>query len=407
MTEKKGFERLFFNISSLVDLGQEVTSSKELDEKMKSALYVVTGIFSVPRAALFSYNSNKRRLELLASKGIKDTKAITLEIKSQDIKAFSGNGAYNLCDLEEKSLYKDNSDIFKRLQTTIFIPLYVKDEFVGAITLGKRLSRASYLKTEKAVLKVVASHMAIALHNANLFNTLINKVNENKRLYENMRHIYHETIQAFAAAIDAKDVYTKDHSFRVAKYAVAMAKELGWGEKELEGLYVAGLLHDIGKLIIDNKVINKGEGLTDMEFCEIKKHPQVSYDILSKIKLPWKNAAYFVKHHHERVDGLGYPSALKESELCDGTKILALADAFDAMTSDRPYRFKKTLPEAINEIMECLGTQFDNRISRILFKVLYKELAGEAQETQIVPLLNQDYDRESVTDYLRGLITEL
>ena len=136
------------------------------------------------------------------------------------------------------------------------------------------------------MLKVVANQIAITLHNSSLFRRLTNKVNENKKLYENMRHIYNDTIQAFAAAIDAKDVYTKNHSSRVAKYAVAIAREFGWKEKDVEAIYVAGLLHDIGKITIDRGVINKGEDLSVSELSEIKRHPQISYDILSKINFP-------------------------------------------------------------------------------------------------------------------------
>ena len=143
------------------------------------------------------------------------------------------------------------------------------------------------------MLKVVANQIAITLHNSNLFKKLTNKVNENKRLYENMRYIYHDTIQAFAAAIDAKDSYTRNHSYRVAKYAVAIARELGWKEKDVEAIYVAGLLHDIGKIIIDRKVLNKGGGLSLTEMSEIKKHPQISYNILSKINFPWKDLCVF------------------------------------------------------------------------------------------------------------------
>ena len=165
-----------------------------------------------------------------------------------------------------------------------------------------------------------------------------------------MRHIYNDTIKAFAAAIDAKDVYTKNHSFRVAKYAVAIAGELGWKEKDVEAIYVAGLLHDIGKITIDRGVINKGEDLSVSELSEIKRHPQISYDILSKINFPWKDLVHFVKHHHERIDGRGYPDSLQGEELSDGVKILAIADAFDAMS--RAYSYVISRPKQF--ILYCI-----------------------------------------------------
>ncbi len=407
MKRKWDLKRLIFNISSLVDLGQEVTSSKGFNEKMKTTLYVVTGMFSVPKAALFVYDSNHHRLELLTYKGLREIDGISLYIKARHTKTFNKNEPHNIDEIRNNSFYEHNNNAFKKLRTKTFIPLFAKDEFVGAITLGKRLVRASYLQSEKDVLKVVANQMAITLHNSSLFKKLTAKVSENKGLYENMRHIYHDTIQAFAAAIDAKDVYTKNHSYRVARYAVAIAGELGWKEKDVEGIYVAGLLHDIGKIIIDKEVMNKCEELSVMEMSEIKKHPQISYDIISKIRFPWKDVAHFVRHHHERVNGKGYPDSLQEEELSDGVKILALADAFDAMTTDRPYRGKLSLFDALREVKKCLGAQFDGKISNVFFRVLKKEIKGEIREAQIIPHLDKDFDPTVINTLLEGITAEL
>ncbi|MBU4319849.1 MAG: HD domain-containing protein [Thermodesulfovibrionales bacterium] len=407
MKRKWDLKRLIFNISSLVDLGQEVTSSKGFNEKMKTTLYVVTGMFSVPKAALFVYDSNHHRLELLTYKGLREIDGISLYIKARHTKTFNKNEPHNIDEIRNNSFYEHNNNAFKKLRTKTFIPLFAKDEFVGAITLGKRLVRASYLQSEKDVLKVVANQMAITLHNSSLFKKLTAKVSENKGLYENMRHIYHDTIQAFAAAIDAKDAYTKNHSYRVARYAVAIAEELEWKEKDVEGIYVAGLLHDIGKIIIDSKVLNKSEGLSLTEMSEIKRHPHISYDILSKIRFPWKDVAHFVRHHHERVDGKGYPDSLTGTDLSEGMKILALADAFDAMTTDRPYRKKLSLTEALHEVKKCLGTQFDSRISNVFFRVLQKESKGETKEAQILPHLDKDFDPAIIITLLEGIIAEL
>lgn len=407
MTERLDLKRLFFSISSLLDLGQEVTSSKDVNEKMKRALYVVTGMFSVPKAALFVSNSNGQHLTLLTSKGISDAHGMELTINQREIKKLQKNEAHAVSAMKKTVLYKNNQTAFKTMETKFFIPLFAKDEFVGALALGKKLGSTSYLQSEIPVLKVIANQIAIALHNSNLFQKLTKKSRENKKLYENMRLIYHDTIQAFAAAIDAKDVYTRNHSYRVARYAVAIAMELNWKQKDIEGIYISGLLHDIGKIIIDKKLINKGEKLSDAEMSEIRRHPQISHDILSKIKFPWKDVAFFVKHHHERVDGTGYPGALQKTQMSDGMKILALADAFDAMTTDRPYRDRLTLSEALNEIKACLGTQFDEEISKVFFKVLQREVKGEVREKQIVPHLDKDFDPRIIIALLEGIIAEL
>lgn len=391
-TSKLHLKRMLFSFASLVDLGQEVTSSKDLSSKMKSALYVITGTFSVPAAALFVYHPQQRTLELLVEKGYKKSvlpEITLLSVLPKHIGHFKANEPNALHDMAGSSFYESNDKVFSKLQTRLFIPLFAKDEFVGAISLGKKLGRASFRQNEKDVLRVVAHQMAITLYNAMLFLELTKKAAENKKLYESMRRIYHDTVQAFSAAIDAKDGYTKNHSYRVACYAVAIARELGWKKKEVEGIYIAGLLHDIGKIIIDTRVIKKGEGLTTPEINEIRRHPQISYDILSKINFPWKNIEQFVLHHHERMDGKGYPDALGSAELSDGIKILALVDAFDAMTTDRPYRDKLGLDEAFREVINCSGTQFDEQITKTFFNLLHKEMNGEAKELQILPHLQQ------------------
>ncbi len=390
MTDKKlHLKRLLFSIASLVDLGQEATSSKDLSSKMKSALYVITGTLSVPTAALFVYQPKRNNLDLIVAKGYRDIgEGDSLSITSKQVKLFRRNDPHTIRDMPANAFFKLNKTVLTKLQALIFLPLFAKGDFVGAITLGRKLGGAPYRQGEKDVLRVIAHQMAITLHNAQLFLELSKKATENRRLYKNMQRIYQDTIQAFAAAIDAKDGYTKDHSYRVASYAVAIAKELGWKKKDIEGIYVAGLLHDIGKIIIDTSLIRKGEKLTTLEINEIRKHPQISYDILSKVKFPWKNIDYFVRHHHERMDGKGYPDALMATALSEGVKILALADAFDAMTTDRPYRNKLGLDETFQEVIKCCGTQFDEKITGTFFNLLLRELSGEITELQILPLLN-------------------
>jgi putative nucleotidyltransferase with HDIG domain len=384
-----------FSMASLVDLGQEATSSKSLEEQMKAALYVITGIFSVPSAALFAYNPHQKSLELVAHKGHKDKtkREVALSVLPGQVNRFRVNEPHLVKDADGSAFFERNRTVFSKLQIKVFIPLFAKDEFVGTLALGKKLGRETFRQSDKDILRVIAHQLAITLHNAKLFLELTKKAAENKRLYDSMRRIYQDTIQAFSAAIDAKDEYTRDHSYRVASYAVAIARELGWKRRDVEGIYVAGLLHDIGKIIIDVKIINKGTQLTAPEIREIKKHPQISYDILSKINFPWKNIERFVRHHHERPDGKGYPDALMSAELNDGEKILALVDAFDAMTTDRPYREKLRLDDAFREVMRCSGTQFDENITNTFFNLIRRELNGEVKKPQILPhLQNMDFD---------------
>ena len=370
MKRQADLKRLMFNLSSLVDLGQEVTSSKAFNEKMKIALYVITGMFSVPKAALFSYHAGEGQLKLRAEKGLKIAPDVSLPIEADSVSIFTLNEPCDLREIRDSRVYARNAAVFARLQTRTIVPLFVKNEFIGAISLSRRLGRTSYRKSERDVLKVVAQQMAITLHNANLFLELSRKAVENKSLYENMRDIYHDTIQAFAAAIDAKDEYTKNHSYRVASYAVAIARRLGWKEKDLEGIYIAGLLHDIGKIILDNDIINKGKQLTERERKEIKRHPQISYDILSKIRFPWNDITDFVKHHHERPDGSGYPDGLRGEQIPLAARIFAVVDVWDALLSDRPYRKAWPKEKVLEYLRQQSGSQFDPQVVEVFLKLI-------------------------------------
>ena len=378
MSSRVNLQRLLFNIAALVDLGQEVTSAKDYTDRMKTALYVITGMVPIPHAALFVYDVVRSDLAYLTGKGLPFLGGVRLSITEPDRATLTHNEPVSVRSLRRSGLLTRNADIFARMNAAFLVPLFAKQEFIGVIVLGPRLSGSRLLQVERDVLQVAAHQIATAIHNARLFALHAEQAAENRRLYENMRRIYHDTVQAFATAIDAKDQYTKHHSFRVAHYAAAIARELQWKDNDVEAIYVAGLLHDIGKLSLDVDLINKGEELTPTEQEKIKRHAEVSYDIVAKIRLPWQEVPGYIRHHHERPDGRGYPDALPGRDLSDGAKILALADSYDAMTSDRPYRVRLSPLEAVQEIRRCEGTQFDGTFSSILCRMIEDGRAGQA-----------------------------
>jgi putative nucleotidyltransferase with HDIG domain len=193
----------------------------------------------------------------------------------------------------------------------------------------------------------------------------------------------------------------------VAKYSAAVARELGWSDDEIEGIYIAGYLHDVGKLAISDNLLNKVTPFTPEELEEIRKHSTVSHEITSKIKFPWKNIEDIVWHHHERLDGGGYPEALDQSSLSDGVRIITLTDSFDAMTSQRPYRKKLPVSTALVELQKYVNTQFDNRILLAFCKVLDREIKGDLPEADIVPHIDIHGELHVITDLLEGIIRQL
>ncbi len=168
-------------------------------------------------------------------------------------------------------------------------------------------------------------------------------------------------VSALASSIDAKDAYTHGHSKRVTRYSLAIANALEVESDEVEDLELAGYLHDIGKIGMPQEILQKPVSLTDEEFDIVKRHPTNGVRILENLK-NLHRVSNFILHHHERIDGAGYPHGLKGEDIPLGSRILAVADAFDAITSDRPYRPASSADEALTEIQLNAGGQFDLQV---------------------------------------------
>ena len=191
-------------------------------------------------------------------------------------------------------------------------------------------------------------------------------------LYTKMQKMYLETIRALAAAIDAKDPYTKGHSERVTQTSIALARELNLPEREIDNIEYAALLHDIGKIGIDEKILGKNDGLTSEEFKRIKEHTIIGANIIRPVEF-LKDSYKTVYHHHERYDGDGYPDGLKSEDIPLSARIIAVADAYDAMGSDRPYRKKLNKDKILKELKDQSGKQFDPEVVKALISVLDRE----------------------------------
>jgi putative nucleotidyltransferase with HDIG domain len=191
---------------------------------------------------------------------------------------------------------------------------------------------------------------------------------ENVRLYENLRQAYLSTIRALAEAVDAKDTYTRGHSDRVSAYAVAIATGMGLDDEFVSSIRDAGYLHDIGKIGTPDAVLTKKGVLTPEEMDIIREHPGASHKILMQARLP-KEIKEMIRHHHERYNGSGYPDGLSGEDIPLGSRILAVADAYEAITADRPYRESRSCDEAVEELKRCCGEQFDASIVEVFLRV--------------------------------------
>lgn len=192
--------------------------------------------------------------------------------------------------------------------------------------------------------------------------------NNNKVFYTELRELFYKTIRAISNALDTKDSYTNGHSLRVTLYSMILAKELKLEEQYLEDIEIAGLLHDIGKIAMPKSILCKNGKLTDEEFLVMKSHPVRGEKIVINIK-KLQMISEWVKAHHEKWDGTGYPDGLSGTGIPLAGRIIALADTYDAMTSTRPYRTALSHEVAIAEINRCAGTQFDPELAKLFVSI--------------------------------------
>ncbi len=190
----------------------------------------------------------------------------------------------------------------------------------------------------------------------------------NKVFYNELRELFYKTIRAISNALDTKDSYTNGHSLRVTLYSMILAKELNLDDSYMEDIEIAGLLHDIGKIAMPKSILCKNGKLTDEEFLIMKSHPVRGEKIVINIK-KLQMISEWVKSHHEKWDGTGYPDGLRGTQIPLPGRIIALADTYDAMTSTRPYRTALSHEVAISEIKRCAGTQFDPNLAEIFIKL--------------------------------------
>jgi putative nucleotidyltransferase with HDIG domain len=236
----------------------------------------------------------------------------------------------------------------------IAVPVRAKEKMLGVIYACGPMKGQEFSTRDQAVLLGIASQAAVALDNATLFYDLEN--------------LFVGIAWSFASALDAKSPWTAGHSKRVTQFSVAIAEELGQDAEFLDSIQTCGLLHDIGKIGISEKLLNKKGVITRQERMAIAQHAEQGAKILEHIDA-FQPILPGIRHHHERWDGSGSPHRLMEEDIPLMARMLAVADAYDAMTSDRPYRPKLTRADAIEEIDRCSGSQFDPQIVEAFIEV--------------------------------------
>src|SRR6266404_932838 len=299
-------QRLIHTFATLADLGQEIANTADFEEMLRASFHLLLGSLAIRRGAVCEYDRELEQLRFVAARGLGEKRVLA-----------SLGSALSLGDAakEAQRFLEDHQALLASVEIDLLLPLVVRERLIGVVLLGEKASGEKYTEEDLEVVSALSRHIGVGIHSHRLLEEVESKAEENLRLYDGLRAIYKETVRAFAAAIDIKDRYTQGHSVRVGKYSEIIAREMGWSDEQVEGIAIAGYLHDIGKLIVDLTVINSPLRFNAKESKEMSRHPAAGYEILAPISHPYADIPLMARHHHERLDGNGYPDGLKGDEI--------------------------------------------------------------------------------------------
>ncbi len=341
-------------LATLYEMSRSLGSTFDLDELVGSVLESSLRIFDVESGYVSLRDRETGELVTRAIRGPREQRA--------DAHALTGSMAEWVVREGRPLIFNPSTggkdqqvDAVTGSAAAVSAPLMGPEGAIGAITVGTHDPAFRFGSEDVRLLLTVANHVAIAIGNIELFTSL--------------QDAYLATVRSLAAAVDAKDTYTRGHSDGVAEYAKTIGEAMGLSSEQRIALEMAAYLHDIGKIGVKEGILLKPGRLTEDEMDQMRHHPLIGANILRPVAFPWPITPV-VRHHHEHWDGRGYPAGLKGEEIPLLARILSVADAYEAMISDRPYRAGRDADEAIGELERCAGTQFDARVVDAFVKAL-------------------------------------
>lgn len=347
-------------LSVLYQISRTISSTLKLDDVLQTILDFSIKISGAGRGSIMLLDKKKRifYIKIPYDKSEKNIDKITFAENENTIGWVVKNKKFLYIEnLENDKHFSKIKIIRRQIKQLLIIPTIVEDKVIGVINLENTSLNPDTID----LLRSFSEGAAVAINNA--------------RLYQKIKDSYFEIAKALAQAIEAKDPYTHGHSARVVEYAVSIAQKLDLPEEEKELLKYAAMLHDIGKIGVKGIVLNNPNSLTGEEYDEIKKHPLVGEGIIQPIEL-LQPIRPLIRHHHEWYNGKGYPDGLSGENIPLGARILAVADTYDAMKSDRPYRKALTEETAIRELKRGSGTQFEPKLVEVFLGILKQNLSG-------------------------------
>ncbi len=355
------------DLRSIFDLSQDLNRLRDPEELTNVFFLTVAGQLGIGSVCLFfSPTDTENYLSYVGGRGIRDAVLRTVRLSRETGMSHFLLARQEMLDLRSDEMPDDarrEIEFMRDLGFHYCYPLIVKSSLIGIVFLGAKVSDQEYSANDREVFRSICSSFTTGLDNA--------------RLYSELQSTYLSTIKVLVSTIEAKDSYTRGHTERVAMFARLIAEEMGLDKKDLETVSFGAALHDIGKLGVYEDILNKPGELTEGEWEIVRSHPAVGANIIKNMKF-LEAACDLVRHHHERLDGRGYPDGLKGDQISLGARIVAVADSFDAMTSDRPYRTAFGYGEAIKQL-KLQTDKFDADVIDHLIRLIERGMIREPQ----------------------------
>src|SRR5579862_6324956 len=369
--ETNNFRRLLRTVEALSELGPELTAKRDFTDTSRRMLSAVMEAAGAREGALFVFNEKPTMLSSVVAEGFAMLpEPAFIPLLPKHVHALSAARGPIVLNASTYSVFLSSNgnvapELFKCLA-----PLKAAGKLAGVVALGRRPGDALYDRAELDAMDLLCSYIGLAVQNHALTQTLAQRVTENLRLMASLHGFYDTALEAFATAIDVKHVNIHGHSLRVGKYAAAIGEAMNMDPSEVAALRSAGYLHDIGKVAVDKRLFGKPSALDADEFREMADHTVVGHQIVSGVQFPWPSIPEIVRWHHERSDGSGYPDGLLAEDVTMPVRIVGLADTFDAMTSERPYRERLSLGGTLSEIVRLTPLKFDpNTVHALLLQI--------------------------------------
>ncbi len=388
-------KKLLRTVEALADLGPELTADRDFRQTARTMVTAVMEASGAREAVLFSFGERPSLLTSIDAQGfalLPEPSLIPLLPRHVHTLAASA-GPVLLNSSTHDVFLSSNGNVAPELFKCI-CPLKVRGKLVGVIALGRRFGDAAYEEDALDAFEMLSHYLALAIQNYTLGQTLAQRVSENLRLLASLHGFYDNALEAFATAIDVKHINIHGHSLRVGRYSQAIGEALGMDPSDVASLRSAGYLHDIGKVAVDKRLFEKASRLDDREYAEMRDHTVVGHQIVSHVQFPWPQIPEIVRWHHERGDGTGYPDGLHSDEMPQAVRIVALADTFDAMTSDRPYRRSLSVGAALQELIRMTPEKYDPQALQALLIQVRRDAVG----TNRIPILDPATLSLSATD---------